>query len=550
MFKWIKKAKKLFSSGETTESGLVHIDDDGFMSDDISVSIEDIVSQDDMDDLGKIHVLSLTEFHEALGEIWDKREAKIFLLTESVLRQRIGEGNRWEHQSKEIYIMLFPRLSEMDGAARAYDIAEELGLKIIGERFDGSKRPLIRVAGVDPKDALTEDGKLDIRKLEKAGREGESAGDAGVVPDETKAGTKILHDKDQADTISDDDIGPAWRERHWADDKETDPEDKWEKNQVTHDERDDNWQKNEHHSTEHDTDWQKNQHDKIASTRPNWKKMDQDKKEKEGDDDPQWVSMEAEKTGEEKPTPKKAPAKPTSPYSLSFAPCWDKTSQSLATYKALLNYEKPGAPKIEGARAYSGHKTAEQRFKIDIWVMQTTGKTLFPLINKKIRTPVFVPLHSSSLRGDMQEKFFEMLARFTHDLRKNYLILEIMDDGVWDMDELGTLVGRLKELVHGLAFTPSATGDFKAPACEGFDWIGIDLSALTEASGISPDRLIALQGEIDSLGAKSYMFGITQRAQLAEFLDLGAEMLSGKALVRTTAKLRPPFALPIERLKG
>jgi len=529
VFKWLNKAKKIFS-GSGSDRSLVHIEDDGFMSDDISVSIEDIISDEENEDIGKLHVLSLTEFHEAMGDTWDAREDKIFLLTEAVLRDMIGKGNRWEHKSKEIYIMIFPALSEMDADARAYDIAEELGRKIIGERFDGSRRPFVRVAGVDPKDALSEDGTLNIEALEQAGRSGQSAGSE----EELKANKGTINlangngsELEQKTTASQDENGT------------------WHKNQHTSEEHDTDWHKQNHAHAETDTNWKdRHQASEMMSRDPKWKEQHQ-KDELKDDDGPQWVSMS---TKEPVQDIKPAPAKTKSKYAMSYAPCWDRATESLHIYKALLNYNGKNGQTLEGHAAYAGHKTVEQRFKIDYWVMQNTAKTLFPLASRKIETPVFIPVHSSSLRGTLCEMFFKNLINFTNDLRQSYFIIEILDDGQWKDNDLKDVIERLKILVHGIAFNTCAENNFQTPNIQGIGWIGIDLSSLNEASGISPERLNALQAEVKSLGAKTYIFGLKRRAQIKDMLELGAELISGVALVKSTDKLRPPFNLPIARL--
>ena len=280
MFKWLNKAKKIFS-GSGSDRSLVHIEDDGFMSDDISVSIEDIISDEENDDIGKLHVLSLTEFHEAMGDTWDAREDKIFLLTEAVLRDMIGKGNRWEHKSKEIYIMIFPTLSEMDADARAYDIAEELGRKIIGERFDGSRRPFVRVAGVDPKDALSEDGTLNIEALEQAGRSGQSAGSE----EELKA------NQDSINLANGN--GSALGQKTTASQEENGT---WHKNQHTSEEHDTDWHKQNHAHTETDTNWKdRHQASEMMRRDPKWKEQHQ-KDELKDDDGPQWGQHEHKRT--------------------------------------------------------------------------------------------------------------------------------------------------------------------------------------------------------------------------------------------------------------
>lgn len=510
------------------------------MSEDINVSIEDIISDEDNDDIGKLHILSLTEFHDALGDTWEAREAKIFLLTESVMRNRIGPGNRWEHQSKEIYIMLFPTLNEMEAGARAYDIAEEVGMKIIGERFDGSRRPLARIAGVDPKDALNADGTLNIQLLEQAGRDGETAGDAEAID----AG------EDQNTAVGG--KGPDWQKKaHEHEEANTD----WRKNRHEHDDHPDDWHKNEHHSAEHDTDWHKQNHEHgetdtnwkerhhktSPSIDPNWQKMEQEKEAK--DDGPQWVSVSVK---DEVKKSDQTPSKPKSKYGAIFAPCWDKETESLHIYKAVLTYNAPDGRTLEGPAAYSGHKTPDQRFKVDFWLIQTTAQALFPLHTRRIKTPVFLPVHSTSIRGEKREAFFEGLAKFRHDVRTGYFIIEILDDGKWDSAELTDLTTRLKELVHSVAFRVSPINNFTQPAAQDIDWIGIDLSELNADTGISPELLKSL---ITGKSA-TYIFGLTKRDQLGDMLELGAQVISGIALVRPTKKLRPPFDLPIERLQN
>jgi hypothetical protein len=544
LFKWIKSAKKIFS-GLTSDRALVRIDDDGFMSENIAVSIEDIITQEDNEDIGKVHVLSLTEFHQAMGDTWDAREAKIFLLTESVLRQMVGTGNRWEHQSKEIYIMLFPTLSEIEADARAYDIAEQLGLKIIGERFDGTRRPFIRVAGVDPKDALTEDGKLDIEKLEAAGRAGDSAGEETAKKAAQKANRK------------EGDLGPEWDKNSWI---HGDNPAEWEEEARQHETYNSDWKKNEHQSQEHDSDWHKQQHAHTDTNTdwkekhmrrsapqndPRWKTLEREKKEI--DAGPQWVSMDEKAAPQETSQHVQPTAKPR--YTISFSPCWERNAQSLNTYKSLLNLQMPTGEKIEGPKAYGSKKTAAQIFKIDVWLLQQTAKSLFPFLSKDVKTPVFIPIHSSTLRGNLTDQFFAEITKFTAKLRQEYFIIEILDDGTWTLEDLSNCVARIKETCFGVAFSPSAENDFKATLCPELDWVGIDLTTLNETSGISPERLETLHSEIQAIGAQTYIFGITQRAQLSDLIEMGAGLVSGAALVKNTDKLRPPFALAEERLK-
>jgi len=499
----------------------VRIHDDGFMSDGIAVNIEDILKEEKDEDIGKLHVLSLTEFHQALGDMWDAREAKIFLLTEGVLRDRIGLGNRWEHHSKEIYIMLFPTLPEIEADARAFEIAEELGRKIIGDRFDGERRPLVRVAGVDPKDALSTDGTLNIELLEKAGRAGQSAGSA-----EDQGKQKQQGDDDHAG-----EKGPDWQKKKWD-----------------HEDHQADWQAQQHARSESSGgNWQKSQRAKSPEMNADWVALKREE-EKKAKEEPQWITLEKE-GDTAPPTTHAAKPAPKTTFSLEFAPCWDKESQRLYIYRALFTVMNAKAEKRQGPLAYPTRAQDPQKLKTDLWVLQQTGKALFSMQTRDVITPVFIPFQSSSLRGENLDKVVTALDQYTPTLRQRFFIPEILDDGHWTQNDLEHLCTALKDRVSALALSPAPASTFQPPLCAGLDWVGIDFSDLSADSGITPERLTELLKEIGDIGAKPYASGLRRRAQIQDMLDAGMELISGVALVKPTAKLRPPFDLPIERLQ-
>ncbi|WP_135075876.1 hypothetical protein [Terasakiella sp. SH-1] len=515
MFKWVKKAKRLIT-GKGNQRSLVRIEDDGFLSEDISVSIEDFANQEETEDLGKLHILSLTEFHKVLGDTWDAREDKIFMLTEGVLRDRIGPGNRWEHRSKEIYVMLFPKLSEVEAQARSFEIAEEIGFKIIGERFDGSRRPLVRVADVDLADAFNEDGTLDIELLEAAGRDGITAG-------------KGVHDEDgkKIDPGQDDEDAEklAWQKKKWE-----------------HEEAKTDWEKQQLENAEVNTNWEQQNLDNLCGADPDWQKQQVEGCEARPRD-PNWQAI-AQENQAAKPNVDITLQKPQ--YLFNYQPCWDKKKQSLHIYRATLCYVAADQRKIEGLSAYSGYSSTQDRLKIDLRVLQETAKSLFPMISKRVQTPVFVPVHSSSLRGENLAVFLETLTRFTDNLRKGYLILEIIDDGKWNNKSLQAVLIKLKKQILALAFLGHHKQEL---TLKGIDWIGVDLKQSRPDQAISEETITRLRTQANQQGQKLYTFGLKSREQLAHMIDLGSDLICGKALAKVTDKLRPPFNLPIERIK-
>jgi EAL domain-containing protein (putative c-di-GMP-specific phosphodiesterase class I) len=513
MFKWVKKAKKIFS-GQAFDKALVKIEDDGFMEDAIAVNIEDIIREKEDDEIGKLHVLSLTEFHQVLGELWDAREAKILLLCESVLRQRIGEGNRWEQKSKEIYILLFPTLSDIEGEARTFDIAEELGKKIIGERFDGNRRPNVKKASVDPKDALNEDGTLDIEKLEEIGRNGDSVGDSGPLEDQDT--TKELGSEKDDEGYGLD--GPNWK-----------------KQAHDHEEGQTNWSDQGHTSYSDETDWKKQSHARQQSENSNWVKGEGNQETK---NDPNWVSMKDTAKSSQKPK-----------FDCVFAPCWNHAQESLSTYRAILQYVKSSDDlPLNSMAAYEKVKSDDQALKIDQWLLQKTYKALKPLITKEIITPMFIPVHSSSLRDSRLDHLLSTLSKIEEDIRKSYIIIEIMDDGKWDKEALTKAAQALHRQIKACALLVSPQHIPNIPINPFLEWIGVDGMHFDEKTNDLIEFAQNLRTEFASESQKLYCFNLAKRAHISQLITENADLLSGPALVKTTARLRPPFDLPKSRL--
>lgn len=506
MFKWLKSVGKIFST-ESADRSLVKIDDDGFFSEDIYVNIEDIISGEDGEEVSRLHVISLTEFHQSLGKLWDSREGTIFRIVEAVLRDRMGPGNKWEHKSPEVYILLFLTLSEMEADALAFEISEEIGMKIIGERFDGERRPLIRCAGVDPKEALKEDGTFDISILEKMGRGGEAAGDANKGTNADNKDQTISRKAQKSEDPSNKPVagGPDWK-----------------KNQFDHRDSTTDWKERRHKSAKGTTDWRKAQRDKERAS------------------DPNWVSMHD--TGS-RPDEKKAPS-----YFANFLPCWLSEAQSLNHYRVQFNWTLPDKSVLGGAEAYARISGAQQLSKTDQWVLQHCGRGLFALVTRKIVTPIFVPVHSSSLRGPFLEDYLRALGKMSEGIRQKYLIIEILDDGNWQKNDLQTLQEQLKELCKGVAFSPDSKSGFQPAPVKAMDWTMIDLARVDESHALDEAHFKKLIADIRNSGSKVGVLGITQRDQFTTFLDLEVDLLAGPALVKPTDALKPPFKLARERL--
>jgi len=99
----------------------------------------------------EVHLVSLTQFRQAIGDTWDRVGAKAIMLAESTLRKVAGHGNPVRVFGEEgVFLLAFPRLSELEGRRRATVAAIAVGQKLVGARFrivgDGMSSPLVCLA--------------------------------------------------------------------------------------------------------------------------------------------------------------------------------------------------------------------------------------------------------------------------------------------------------------------------------------------------------------------------------------------------------------------
>lgn len=99
----------------------------------------------------EVHLVSLTQFRQAIGDTWDRVGAKAIMLAEATLRKVAGHGNPVRVFGEEgVFLLAFPRLSELEGRRRATEAAIAVGQKLVGARFrivgNGMSAPLVCLA--------------------------------------------------------------------------------------------------------------------------------------------------------------------------------------------------------------------------------------------------------------------------------------------------------------------------------------------------------------------------------------------------------------------
>ncbi len=147
---------------ETIESARVYWDDG------VALALTDLVQEAETRASGRVQVITLGGFRDVIGELWDKYEQRILLITETTIARMIGKGNTFIAQDKDTWLLLFPALSEPEALQRADAIAARIGEKLVGAQFTEVPPPLPETSKLDLSGALNADGSLNIERVRAA----------------------------------------------------------------------------------------------------------------------------------------------------------------------------------------------------------------------------------------------------------------------------------------------------------------------------------------------------------------------------------------------
>jgi hypothetical protein len=136
-----------------------------YWGDDVALALSNLAQETETRASGKVQVITLADFREAVGELWDKYQSRILLIAESTIGRMIGKGNTYIQQGEDAWILLFFGLNESDAQKRADAIAANLGEKLLGAQFSVEEPPLPATAKLDLADTLNADGSINMEAL-------------------------------------------------------------------------------------------------------------------------------------------------------------------------------------------------------------------------------------------------------------------------------------------------------------------------------------------------------------------------------------------------
>lgn len=476
----------------------------------------------------KLHIISLVEFREAVGDKWPKLSEKVLLIAEGVINAHLGAGNIFCRQGSDAFALIFRTCDNTEGRRRALIIAQELGTRLVGDQFVGAEVPLALAAELDMDQGLNDDGSINMAALDavvsqmraiiasqaaaqpgqrswmRGGTRPEEAGAPrrSLLPGQPPPRAPAADGRAPIATVPEPEAkGPA-----------ADPE--WKRLEIERGE---------------------------TAKQPTWIILDgmPDRKPPQGLD--------------ALPDPWGAPLPPDSKLSLVWRPTWVAAGEVIGAYEARVQrVDTPGAPALEGVHAYpkADEPAANtlDRFRIaaairDFRASEAAGNS----------STVIIPVHWLTLTAENRMEFLAPFADITKESRATRVIIELFAVPI-DVKPmvLGTAIAQARELCRMVVLRTSLTAPRAAMALDcGAAMVGIDLAELAGGPQIADDDLLAALGDFQAQAAKArlgtFVWGARRRKVIVGGVQTGYALVNGPALMKDIPK--PAKLLPAPKAR-
>ena len=476
----------------------------------------------------KLHIISLVEFREAVGDKWPKLSEKVLMIAEGVINAHLGAGNIFCRQGQDAFALIFRSCDNVEGRRRSLIIAQELGTRLVGDQFVGAEVPLALAAELDLEEGLNDDGSINMAALDAAVSQMRSiiASQTNAQPGQRswmRGGGVRAEDNTPRRSMMPGQApprAPAAADRApiaMAPEAET----------------------------------------RGPAADPEWKKLEIERAE--AAKQPTWVILEG--APERKPPqgldvlpdPWGAPLPPDAKLSLVWRPTWVAAGEVIGAYEARVQrVDAPGTPALEGVHAYpkADEPAANtlDRFRIaaairDFRNSETAGNS----------STVVIPIHWLTLTSENRMEFLAPFADITKESRSSRVIIELfgMPADVKPI-ALGAAIARARELCRMVVLRTSLTAPRAAMALDsGAAMVGVDLAELAGGPQVADDDLLAALNEFQAQAAKArlgtFVWGARRRKVIVGGVQAGFALVNGPALMKDIPK--PAKLLPAPKAR-
>lgn len=468
----------------------------------------------------KLHIISLVEFHEAVGDRWFKISDKVMLIAEGVINMHLGAGNLFGRQGSDFFVLLFRTCDNDEARLRSVTIAQELGTRLVGDQFIGEERPLALAAELDFDLGLRPDGELNIEAVQ------------GAIGEIRSLVARDRHSPD----------APAWM-RPGVTDAAPPP-----RRSLTP-------CAPEPPAPEVAGPIPMSVTGKAKTAQPGqdpgWKPIQRDGAPAKSD--PAWVMLErggdgtaatSGGVGDDLPPPLPADAR----LALIWRPTWVAQGETIGAYKArVMRVDVQDAPALEGVLAYPradehGIHTLD-RFAIAAAVRAFRGSETAGNGSRMI-----LPIHWRTLTASNRGDFLVPFSQLTQQCRFERVAVDIF--GI-PKDTTAQALAEVVAYLRPLCREVLVRSRLSAPRAEialdaGATMVGIDLSELAQPERTDDLVLLRALDAFANHAAKArlgtYLWGVRRRKVVVGAVQTGFALVNGPALMKDIP--RPAKVLP------
>ncbi|MGE4279138.1 MAG: hypothetical protein AB7G62_06085 [Magnetospirillum sp.] len=482
---------------------------DSLTDEDFRLAMEQVLREDQGRFGTKLHVISLVEFREAVGERWSKVSDKVMMIAEGVITKNLGAGNLFSRQGTDFFTLVFRTCSADEGRLRAHTIAQELGTRLVGDQFQGVERPLALAAEMELAEAVLPDGTLNHAAIQRAVGEKRALIAAAIADDSSKAWVPPT-------------AAPVAKPKAAAGDLP--------------------------HAVTGEAQVRQAQD-------PGWVAMDAPKRMK--DSDTAWIILdtgprpEPSKVAAPAIMPSAPPLTDTSRLTLLWRPTWVNQPETIGAYVARLQrLDKPDGITLDGVLAYP-RDDENSTLSLDRYCIGNAMRDFRASENAGNGSSVVIPIHWATLAAENRMEILAPFADIPEAVRQNRVVIDLF--GIPEQLNARILmeaVAITRPLCRAVALR-TRLGDSRAKlaADSGIAMIGIDLAQLSPTERADDATLLGhlrrYQDQAKGFGLSTYLWGVRRRAVVVGAVQGGFAMVNGPALMKDIAK--PAKVLPAPR---
>jgi hypothetical protein len=130
--------------------------------DDLELKLRTLLADKESKSHGIVQAVTLHQFREDLGDLWNKHEKSILLIAETTIDRMLGKGQTSIRDDDYSWLLVTPDLTPNEAQGFANSIASVIGEKLVGARFEETDGPdpTPLTGMVDLSDAMTPDGAI------------------------------------------------------------------------------------------------------------------------------------------------------------------------------------------------------------------------------------------------------------------------------------------------------------------------------------------------------------------------------------------------------